>query len=77
MLSNITRESQFQLLDPLERLDAATPRAAAGIPKLRNELELLLRAIENRAEHARRAGAACPDVGWLWDELDLTTQLAA
>jgi hypothetical protein len=63
--------------EPLERLDGATPRAAAGIPKLRNELELLLRTIENRAEHARRAGAAWPDVGWLRDELDLTTQLAA
>jgi len=63
--------------EPLERLDGATPRAAARIPKLRGELEFLLRAIENRAEHARRAGAAWPDVGWLWDELDLTTQLAA
>ena len=63
--------------EPLERLDGATPRAAASIPKLRNELELLLRAIENRAEHARRAGGAWPEVGWLWDELDLTSQLAA
>lgn len=63
--------------EPLERLEGATPRAAASIPKLRAELELLLRAIENRAEHARRAGATWPDVGWLWDELDLTTQLAA
>ena len=63
--------------EPLERLDGATPRAAAGIPKFRGELEFLLRAIENRAEHARRAGAAWPDVAWLRDELDLTTQLAA
>ena len=63
--------------EPLERLDGATPRAAASIPKLRPELELLLRAIENRAEHARNAGAAWPDIAWLWDELDLTTQLAA
>lgn len=63
--------------EPLARLDGATPRAAAGIPKFRDDLELLLRAIENRAEHARRAGAAWPDVAWLWDELDLTTQLAA
>jgi SEC-C motif len=63
--------------EPLERLEGATPRAAARIPKLRDNLELLLRAIENRAEHARRAGAPWPDVGWLWDELDLTTQLAA
>ena len=63
--------------EPLEQLGGATPRAAASIPKLRADLELLLRAIENRAEHARRAGATWPDVGWLWDELDLTTQLAA
>jgi hypothetical protein len=63
--------------EPLGRLDGATPRAAAGIPKLRNELELLLRAIENRAEHARRGGATWPDVAWLWDELDLTRHLAA
>ena len=61
--------------EPLERLDGATPRAAAAIPKLRADLELLLRAIENRAEHARRAGG--PDVAWLWDALDLTMQLAA
>jgi len=63
--------------EPLQRLEGVTPRAAASIPKLRADLELLLRAIENRAEHARRAGAAWPDVAWLWDELDLTTQLAA
>jgi len=63
--------------EPLARLEGATPRAAASIPKLRDDLELLLRAIENRAEHTRRAGAAWPDVGWLWDELGLTTQLAA
>ncbi len=63
--------------EPLARLEGATPRAAAGIPKLHADLELLLRAIENRAEHARRAGAAWPDVGWLRDELDLSTQLAA
>jgi len=63
--------------EPLQRLEGATPRAAASIPKLRPDLELLLRAIENRAEHARRAGAAWPDVGWLWDELDLASQLAA
>jgi hypothetical protein len=63
--------------EPLEGLEGATPRAAASIPTLRADLELLLRAIENRAEHARRAGAAWPDTGWLWDELDLTAQLAA
>ncbi len=63
--------------EPLERLDKMTPRAAARIPTLRDDLELLLRAIENRADDARRAGVAWPDVGWLWHELGLTTQLAA
>lgn len=63
--------------EPLARLEGLTPRAATGIPRLRGELELLVRAIENRAEHARRAGAAWPDVGWLWDELGLTSRLAA
>ncbi len=63
--------------EPLERLGGTTPRAAAGIPKLRAELELLLRTIENRADHARRSGAAWPDVSWLWHELDLSAQLAA
>lgn len=63
--------------EPLERLEGLTPRAAAAVPKLRCQLELLLRAIENRAEHARRAGASWPDVGWLWDELGLRPRLAA
>ena len=63
--------------EPLERLEGSTPRAAASIPKLRPDLELLLRAIENRAEHARNAGAAWPDVGWLRDALGLSAQLAA
>jgi hypothetical protein len=63
--------------EPLERLEGLTPRTAAAAPKLRGELELLVRAIENRAEHARRAGASWPDVGWLWDELGLRSQLAA
>jgi len=63
--------------EPLERLEGLTPRRAAGIPKLRAELELLLRAIENRAARARREGSAWPDVGWLWEELGFTSQLAA
>jgi hypothetical protein len=63
--------------EPLARLEGLTPRAAAAVPRLRSELELLLRAIENRAAHARRAGAAWPDVGWLWQELGLTARLAA
>lgn len=63
--------------EPLARLEGLTPSAAAALPKLRGELELLVRAIENRAAHARRAGAAWPDVGWLWDELGLTSRLAA
>lgn len=63
--------------EPLARLEGLTPRTAVGVPRLRNELELLVRAIENRAAHARRSGAARPDVGWLWDELGLPPLLAA
>lgn len=63
--------------EPLERLEGSTPRAAASIPKLRAELEFLLRAIENRAERARREGSIWPDVGWLWEELGSNSQLAA
>lgn len=63
--------------EPLARLDGLTPRTAVSVPRLRGELELLVRAIENRAAHARRSGAAWPDVGWLWDELGLPPLLAA
>lgn len=63
--------------EPLARLEGLTPRAAADVPTLRGELELLLRAIENRAARARREGSAWPDVGWLWEELGFASQLAA
>ncbi|MEX2297567.1 MAG: hypothetical protein WD715_09135 [Dongiaceae bacterium] len=63
--------------EPLARLEGLTPRAAADVPTLRDELELLLRAIENRAERARREGRAWPEVGWLWEELGFNSQLAA
>ena len=63
--------------EPLARLGGATPRVAASIPKLRGEVELLLRSIENRAEHAHRSSAAWPDVRWLRAELGFTSQLAA
>jgi hypothetical protein len=60
--------------EPFAWLEGLTPRAAAGVPRLRSELELTVRAIENRAA---RAGGAWPDVGWLRDALGLTTPLAA
>jgi hypothetical protein len=63
--------------EPLARLEGFTPRAATAVPWLRSELEFLVRAIENRAAHARRAGAAWPEVDWLWEELGLTSRLAA
>jgi hypothetical protein len=63
--------------EPLERLNGMSPRAAASVPALRAELELLLRSIENRAERNRRAGQAWPDVGWLRQELGVSPQLAA
>ena len=60
--------------EPFAWLEGLTPRTAAGVPRLRGELEFALRAIENRAA---RAGGAWPDVGWLRDELGLTSPLAA
>lgn len=63
--------------EPLERLGGQTPRAAAGDPKLRAQLELLLRSIENRADRARREGSRWPDVGWLREELGFNSRLAA
>ena len=63
--------------EPLARLGGLTPRAATAVPRLHGELEFLVRAIENRAAHARREGAAWPDVAWLWEELGLTSRLAA
>ncbi len=63
--------------EPNARLEGATPRAAACIPTLRGEVELLLRSIENRAGHADRSGAAWPDASWLRGELGLRSQLAA
>jgi hypothetical protein len=78
LASSYLKEYLRRWLDePLERLEGLTPRAAAAVPKLRRQLELLVRVIENRAEHARRAGASWPDVGWLWDELGLRSQVAA
>jgi SEC-C motif len=60
--------------EPLASLDGLTPRAAAGVPRLRGDLELLLRTIENRAA---RAGSAWPDIGWLREDLGLSSRLAA
>jgi hypothetical protein len=63
--------------EPLAYLEGLTPRTAAGVPRLRGEVELMLRAIENRAARAHRAGAAWPDAAWLRDELGLASRLAA
>ena len=63
--------------EPLTCLEGFTPRTAAGVPRLRGELELMLRAIENRAARAHRAGAAWPDAAWLRDEVGLVSRLAA
>jgi SEC-C motif len=62
--------------EPLARLDGYTPRAAASEPRLRDELELALRMIENRADK-RREGGVWSDVSWLRDELLPGTRLAA
>lgn len=56
--------------EPLETLGGCTPRQAAG-GGARDELERLLRAIENRAERTRRSGVAWPDLNWLRAELGM------
>jgi hypothetical protein len=63
--------------EPLPALEGRSPREASSGAQ-RNELELLLRGIENRAERARCDGAAWPDLSWLREELGLNVgQLAA
>ena len=80
------RDLERQLLDdhyrrwldePLPALEGRSPREASRGAR-HDELELLLRGIENRAERARRDGAAWPDLSWLREELGVTVgQLAA
>jgi hypothetical protein len=74
-----TRDLERQLLndhyrrwldEPLPALDGRSPREASRGPQ-REELELLLRGIENRAERALRDGGAWPDLCWLREELGL------
>jgi hypothetical protein len=63
--------------EPLRALGGQSPRDASRGAE-REELEFLLRGIENRAARARWEGAAWPDLGWLRDELGLNEdQLAA
>ncbi|MGH2833927.1 MAG: SEC-C domain-containing protein [Solirubrobacteraceae bacterium] len=62
---------------PLEPLHGLTPRQAAHSGP-HDELELLIRGIENRADRSRRNGESWPDISWLRHELGLqTSQLAA
>ncbi len=62
---------------PLAVLGGRTPRQAAREGPC-DELELLLRGIENRAERARRTGVSWPELGWLRVELGLrVNRLAA
>ncbi len=63
--------------ESLPALEGRSPREASQGAQC-DELELLLRGIENRAERARRDGTAWPDLSWLRDELGLNeSQLAA
>jgi hypothetical protein len=63
--------------EPLPALEGRSPREASRGTQ-RDELELLLRGIENRVERARRGGAAWPDLSWLREELGLNAgRLAA
>lgn len=63
--------------EPLEPLGGRTPRQAAH-GDAGKELERRLRAVENRADRAQRAGIPWPDLDWLRDELGMGGgQLAA
>jgi hypothetical protein len=63
--------------EPLPALEGRSPREASRGTQ-RDELELLLRGIENRVERAGRGGAAWPDLSWLREELGLNAgRLAA
>lgn len=63
--------------EPLPALGGCSPREASRGAQ-HDELELLLRGIENRAERARRDGAAWPDLSWLREEIGLNVgRLAA
>lgn len=66
-------EHQYRrfLGEPQARLGGLTPREAASRAEHVEELEILLRGIENSAERARRRGDAFPDVSWIRSELGL------
>jgi hypothetical protein len=74
-------EDRFRLLlwrrwidDPVPRLGGISPRAAVASGRYRDELELVLRAIEHRSACERTNGLPGPEVAWLRAELGLDTE---
>jgi hypothetical protein len=57
--------------EPIPALGGRTPRHAARLKTVRPKLVDLLKGLENRMEHDRRAGRPAVDVGWMWAELGL------
>jgi SEC-C motif len=57
--------------EPIPALGGRTPRHAARLKTVRPKLVDLLKGLENRMEHDRRAGRPAVDVEWMWDELGI------
>lgn len=60
--------------DEIPALGGATPREAAERPKLRPQLESLIRGLEGRYEEALRDGSPAYDPSWMWAELGLVDE---
>lgn len=69
--AQLERQYKRFLDEPQARLGGLSPREAASMRAHGEELEILLRGIENSAARARRRGDAFPDVTWLRAELGL------
>ena len=57
--------------EPVPALGGRTPRHAARLKTVRNQVIDLLKGLENRMERERQAGRPAYDVQWMWAELGL------
>jgi hypothetical protein len=61
--------------EPVPALDGHTPREASTLSSLRPRLEELIRGLEGMYESALKDGAPAYDPSWMWEELDLDTEV--
>ncbi len=61
--------------EPVPALDGKTPREASKLPALRDRLLDLIHGLEGMYERALKDGAPAYDPSWMWDELDLGTEI--